>query len=162
MITLAYTSDDTTWIAGTIPLILGLCLCAAAIAMWRKRRQERRQREAFRAQQRARRAALAIEADPVEHEGATEAYGAVLQQVGKALPSADLRTTGEQMVADHAELAGISDAMDACDERIMHKLRLFCGDDLELFMQLTRWGGATLEDTGTFPVVRAEVPAGAR
>jgi hypothetical protein len=87
---------------------------------------------------------------PAEHEGATEAYGAELRAAGQALPSADLRTTGEQMIADHHELAGISDAQDQFSERIMHELRLFCGDDLELFMQLTRWGGAVLDDTGTF------------
>jgi hypothetical protein len=46
------------------------------------------------------------------------------------------------MVADHRELGGIGDALDQFAERTMHELRLFCGDDLELFMQLTRWGGA--------------------
>jgi hypothetical protein len=118
-------------------------LIAGVVAIVVTRRRERAQARAFRDDQRARTA-------PVAHLGATEAYGAEIRAAGQALPSADLRTTGEQMVADHRELGGIGDALDQFAERTMHELRLFCGDDLELFMQLTRWGGAVLDDTGTF------------
>lgn len=153
MTALAYTPDDTTWIAGIIPIIIGLGLCAAAIAMWLQRRRDRRLAREYRARLRAQRKlpkpAPIQTAEPVEHREADEAYGAELHAAGQALPSADLRTTGEQMVADHAELAGISDAMDTCAERIMHELRLFLRDDTE-FARVARWGGSILEDTGTF------------
>jgi hypothetical protein len=150
---LAYTPDDTTWIAGIIPAIIGIGLCAAAIAMWVQRRRERRLARKYRARRRAQRAlprpAPVSAPEPIVHEGATEAYGAELRAAGKALPSADLRTTGEQMVADHHELAGISDGLDRFSENVMHELRLFLRDDAE-YARVARWGGAVLDDTGTF------------
>jgi uncharacterized membrane protein len=124
-------------------------LIAGVVAIVVTRHRERAQARAFRADQRAAGRIVGTVA-PLEHVGATEAYGPELRAAGQALPSADLRTTGEQMVADHRELGGIGDALDQFAERTMHELRLFCGDDLELFMRATRWGGAVLDDTGTF------------
>lgn len=85
---------------------------------------------------------------PVEHVGATEDWSPAAETAA-VNQTPDLRTTGEQMVADHAELAGISDALDLCSERIMHELRLFLRDDTE-YARIARWGTSVLEDTGTF------------
>jgi hypothetical protein len=151
-------------VALAVEAVIVAGLIAGVVAIVVTRRRERAQARAFRAERRARQAAIlaalppgfdyptapAPATQPVEHVGATEAYGPELRAAGQALPSADLRTTGEQMVADHRELGGIGDALDQFAERTMHELRLFCGDDLELFMQLTRWGGAALDDTNTF------------
>jgi hypothetical protein len=138
-------SQHTTYLigAGIIDALL-LAGVVVLVGIVVSRHRERALTRAYRADQRTRQAA------PVAHVGATEAYGPELRAAGQALPSADLRTTGEQMVADHRELGGIGDALDQFAERTMHELRLFCGDDLELFMRATRWGGAVLDDTGTF------------
>lgn len=133
-----------------------LAVIAALVVYVVIRRRERAQARAFRADQRAR-ANAQLAADlratpdtaPAVHVEATEAYADELHAAGQTLPSADLRTTGEQMIADHAELAGISDAIDLCGERIMHELRLFLRDDTE-YARIARWGTSVLEDTGTF------------
>lgn len=85
---------------------------------------------------------------PVEHVGATEDWSPAAETAAVD-QTPDLRTTGEQMVADHAELAGIGDGLDQFSERIMHELRLFLRDDAE-YARVARWGTAVLEDTGTF------------
>jgi hypothetical protein len=129
--------------------VLAVCILLAVYA-WSQLYLVARDRHQSRAERKARGTRTAQATAPVTHVGATEAYGPELRAAGQALPSADLRTTGEQMVADHRELGGIGDALDQFAERTMHELRLFCGDDLELFMRATRWGGAVLDDTGTF------------
>jgi hypothetical protein len=129
--------------------VLAVCILLAVYA-WSQLYLVARDRHQSQAARKARGTRAAQATAPVTHVGATEAYGPELRAAGQALPSADLRTTGEQMVADHRELGGIGDALDQFAERTMHELRLFCGDDLELFMRATRWGGAALDDTNTF------------
>lgn len=160
-----------------IPLIIlgGLLLVAAiaGIAVVVIRRRERELDEAFRASQHTRRAvarpastpAPAVPAGPVVHVGATEAYGAELQRVGQTLPSADLRTSAEQMVADHQELASIGVAINAFDAKItavidgfLARGKVSAADRL----RVARWDTSTITKTGEFPAVREPVAAGAR
>lgn len=83
---------------------------------------------------------------PVQHEGATEQYAEDIHQAGRALPSAELRTTAEQMIADHAALDGIGQAVTQFDQVISDKLRDFCGDDLALYLEAIT--EASLDATG--------------
>jgi hypothetical protein len=151
--------------------VLAACILLAIYA-WSQlylAARDRWQGRAERKARNARRAAVLAALPPgfdypakhVAHEGATEAYGAELRAAGQALPSADLRTTGEQMVADHHELAGISDGLDQFSERVMHELRLFLRDDAE-YARVARWAPSSTTETGEFPVVRESVGAGAR
>lgn len=85
------------------------------------------------------------------HQGATEAYGAELAATGQTLPSADLRTTAEQMLADHTELDSIGAALTQFGEAIDHHLRLFTqGLTGRQQLHISRVSTTTGATTGTF------------
>lgn len=91
---------------------------------------------------------------PAEHEGATEQYADELHQAGQTLPSADLRTGGEQMQADHDELAdAIAPAVDAFHANVDAALARFMRnlDGASLLRLLT-----TTDATGLIPVIEQE------
>jgi hypothetical protein len=91
---------------------------------------------------------LAPLAAPVEHIEADEQYADELAAARQDAGSPELIPAAEQMLIDHVALDGVAAAVGQFDRRMLHALRLFCGDDLELFMRLTRYDAGTLADTG--------------
>jgi hypothetical protein len=146
--------------AGILDLI-GTVVLIAAVAAWVQRRRERRQQRAYRAWRRSlptiptyptRRSTAALPAAPIVHEGATEAYADELAATCDDLPSIDLRTTGQQMAVDHAELDVIGEALDQMGEAVVHSLRIFLRDQPDVFLAImARWsGGHEITPTGEF------------
>jgi len=85
------------------------------------------------------------------HTGATEGYGRDLARMRHELPSADLLTPGEQMLADHRSTSDLDHAIDLFDQTIEAALDVFLRDQPLVRMRLT----ASVEHTGE--IDRAEL-----
>ena len=92
-------------------------------------------------------------AEPVEHHGATEAYGKELRAAGAMLPSSDLIRPAEQMAADREELHGISEALDHFGDVMTDALSRFLRNQPTVLLRLP----SSIEQTGEFPVVELGV-----